>query len=130
MTIVDKVLRDINVGLPLDQEPTYGQPPDYTTFSYKYRLEIVTEATMTLPDGSEVEDPHGIVTFNVYDLNTLDGSGEQNPITVVAPFNGVPPSSMRVLPLYAYIYGQGATRQKMSDSISIDYKTQWKRCLT
>ena len=129
VTIVDKIIRDINVGLPLDQEPSYGQPPDYTTFSFKYRLEIVTEATMTLPDGSEIEDPHGIVTFNVYDLNTLDGSGEKNPTTVVGLFNGVPPSHVRVLPLYAYLYGQGGTSRQAKLYI-YRYRTKWKRCLT
>lgn len=127
--IIDKMMRDINVGLPTDQEPQQGEPPDYTTFSFKYRLEIVTEATTTLPDGSEVEDPHGIVTFNCYDLNTLDGSGEKNPTTVVGLFNGVPPSHVRVFPLYAYVWGQGGTSSQAQLYI-YRYKTSWKRCLT
>ena len=111
-----KYIRDIKVGAQNTLDALQ-----------KYRLEIVCDNTMTMPNGDITSNPNGTVTFNVYDLNTPDGSGEKNPATVIGLFNGTDPASITVVPLWALISGTKGTNQRCQLYI-YRYKTEWTRC--
>ncbi len=121
VTVVKKYIRDLNVGGKYGSGTALINPQ-------KYRLEIVSNNTTTLPNGDIISNPQGTVIFNVYDLNTPDGSGEKNPTTVIGLFNGTDPASITVVPLWALISGTHGTSQRCQLYI-YRYKTEWVRCL-